>query len=56
MSGMQKNRIEKIFILQWDIFRIRRDKTPIGLHGKGKKSNLTDKDNYIKGLVLIPIL
>ena len=27
----------KIFIFQWDTFRIQKDKIPIGLHGKGKK-------------------
>ena len=26
----------KIFIFQWDILRIERDKTPIGLHREGK--------------------
>ena len=46
---MQKSRIKKIFNFQWDIFRIQSDKTPIGLHGKGGKSNLSDrgpKDPY----------
>ena len=46
-SGMQKNRTEKssmrYLLFQWDIFRIQSDKTPIGLHGKGGKSNLSDR-------------
>ena len=33
----------KIFIYKWDIFRIQSDKTLIELHGKGGKSNLSDK-------------
>ena len=33
----------KIFNYQWDVFRIQSDKTPIGLHGEGRKSNLSDK-------------
>ena len=37
-----KNRIKKNFIFQWDILRIQRDKTPIGLHGERGKSNLTE--------------
>ena len=35
----------KIFIFQWDIFRIQRDKTPIGLHGGGRESNLSDRES-----------
>ena len=38
-----KNRIEKIFLFQWDIFRIQSGKTPIELHGEGGKSNLSEK-------------
>ena len=38
-----KNRI-KIFILQRDIFRIQRGKTPIGLHRQGEKLSLSDKE------------
>ena len=41
-SGMQKTEL-KIFIYQRDIFRIHRDKTHIGLHGEGGKSNLSDR-------------
>ena len=33
----------KIFIFQRDVFRIQSDKTPIGLHGEGGKSNLSDR-------------
>ena len=40
---MQKNRIEKIFIYEWGIFRIQSDKIPIGLHGEEGKSNLSDR-------------
>ena len=36
-SGMQKT------IFQRDIFRMQSDKTPIGLHGEGGKSNLSDR-------------
>ena len=39
---MQKTDL-KISLSQWDIFRIQRDKTPIGLNGEGGKPNLTDK-------------
>ena len=38
-----KNRIEKIFIYQRDIFRIQSGKTPIGLHGEGGKSNFSEE-------------
>ena len=43
-SRMQKNRIEKIFIFQRDIFTIQSGKTIIGLHGEGGKLNLSDKE------------
>ena len=33
----------KIFILQWDTLRIKSDRTPIGLHAEGGKSNLSNK-------------
>ena len=38
-----KNRM-KIFILQRDIFRIQRGKTPTGLHRQGEKLSLSDKE------------
>ena len=33
----------KIFICPWDIFRIQSDKTFIGLHAEGGKSNLSER-------------
>ena len=36
-----KNRIEKSSF--FNIFRIQSGKTPIGLHGEGGKSNLSDR-------------
>ena len=38
---MKKNRIEKS--LFFNMFKIQSDKTPIGLHGDGGKSNLSDR-------------
>ena len=38
-----KNRTEKNLNFSWDILRIQSDKTPIGLHGDGGKSNLSDR-------------
>ena len=46
-SRVQKTDFEKIFIFQWDIFRIQSDKTPIGLHGKGGKSSLSDRGPWV---------
>ena len=37
----------KIFIYQRNIFRIQSDKTPIGLHGEGRMSNLSDRGPWL---------
>ena len=37
-NGMQKTELKNLNSLEY------RGKTPIGLHEKGKKSNLTDRD------------
>ena len=36
--------LKKIFIYQWDIFRIQSDKTLIESHGEGGKTNLSDRE------------
>ena len=45
----------KIFINQWDSFRIQSDKTPIGFHGEGGTSNLSDRESipYSGYLILL---
>ena len=50
----------KFFIFQWDIFKIQRDKTPIGLHGEGERQtwlteSLTEKIGK-KNLILCDMI
>ena len=49
-SGIKKKQNWKIFIFQWDILRIQNDKIPIGLHGEGEKSSLSDRGPYAGNL------
>ena len=42
--GMQKNRTEKPSFVQWDIFRVQRDKTRKELDGEGEKTNMSDSE------------